>query len=133
MTGADAEPIWLDVHVVALIHQQQLAEHGGLNGMRHRDVLESSLAAPRQQYHYGEGDLYDFASCYGVRIAGNHPFVDSNKRTAWICTRLFLRLNGRDIDALPAEKLKTMLAVAAGSMSQAEFADWLRGHGRETR
>lgn len=105
-----------------LIHQRQLAVHGGLPGIRDQGMLESSLAAPRHRYLYGEDDLYDIAACYGARIAGNHPFCEGNKRTAWLCARLCLRLKGLDIEALPAEKLQAMISVAAGTMSQAQFA-----------
>ncbi|MCF8015609.1 MAG: type II toxin-antitoxin system death-on-curing family toxin [Chromatiaceae bacterium] len=133
MSGSHSEPIWIDANAVVLIHQRQLAEHGGLTGMRDEGMLESSLAAPKQQHLYAPSDLYSLAACYGARIAGNHPFVDGNKRTAWTCTRLFLRLNGLDIEATAVEKVKVMLAVAAGFMSQAELADWLRDHGREAQ
>ena len=75
MTKPESEPIWLDAHAVLLIHQQQLAEHGGLTGIRNRDMLESSLAAPRQQYYYGEGDLYGVedaeARAYYIREAAD--------------------------------------------------------------
>lgn len=91
-------------------------------------MLESALAAPRQQFAYGGPDLFELAACYGHRLARNHPFGDGNKRTAWVCSRLFLRLNGSDIAAEVAEKVGIMLGVASGEISQNDFADWLRCH-----
>jgi death-on-curing protein len=128
-TDTNAEPIWLDPRAVVLIHQRQLAEHGGPSGLRDQGMLESALAAPRQQLAYGSVDLFDLAACYGHLLAGNHPFVDGNKRTAWVCTRLFLRLNGIDIDASTRQKLSIMLGVSSGAVDQSAFADWLRRHG----
>lgn len=122
------EPTWLDPRAVVLIHQRQLAEHGGPSGVRDHAMLESALAAPRQQFAYGNADLFQLAACYGHRVANNHPFVDGNKRTAWVCTRLFLRLNGRDITATTQGKATTMLGVASGEARQSAFANWLRRH-----
>lgn len=98
--------------------------------MRDPGMLESALAAPRQLFIYGGPDLFELAACYGHRLASNHPFVDGNKRTAWVCSRLFLRLNGLDIAAEVPEKVSIMLGVASGDVSQSAFARWLRGHGR---
>jgi death-on-curing protein len=126
----ESEPIWLIAEAILLIHQRQLAEHGGRSGVRDPGMLESALAAPRQLFSYGRPDPFDLAACYGHRLASNHPFVDGNKRTAWICSRLFLRLNGLDIAAKVPDKIGIMLGVASGEISQSEFAQWLRGHVR---
>jgi len=122
------DPSWLLPKTVELLHEEQIAEHGGDSGIRSRALLESSLAAPAQMHHYGDSDLFDLAACYGYRIARNHPFVDGNKRTAWICSRLFLRLHGCDIAASDHDKVETMLQVASGTITEAEFASWLRQH-----
>jgi death-on-curing protein len=124
------EPIWLDPRAVVSIHQRQLAEHGGPTGIRDLALLASSLAAPRQAFGCADLDLHDLAACYGVRLARNLPFADGNKRTAWVCTRLFLCLNGRDIEALQTEQVRVILQVAQGAMDQATFAAWLRAHSR---
>ena len=125
-----AAPIWIDRRAVILIHEAQLAEHGGPSGIRDMAILESALSAPEQLHHYQTPDLYDLAACYGYRLANNHPFVDGNKRTAWVCTRLFLKLNGTDIEATIPEKIAAMLRVAAGEATEREFGEWLRGRGR---
>jgi death-on-curing protein len=128
----ESEPTWLDARAILLIHQRQLAEHGGLSGVRDPGMLESALAAPRQLFSYGSPDLWELGACYGYRLAGNHPFVDGNKRTAWVSSRLFLRLNGLDIAADDGEKIDIMLGVASGGISQSTFAQWLRDHARES-
>lgn len=125
------EPRWLDARAVVLIHQHQLAEHGGPTGIRDTALLESSLASPKHLAGYADPDLFDLAACYGARLARNHPFVDGNKRTAWVCTRLFLRLNGRDIDAPALDKVRVMRAVAGGPIAEPDFAAWLRGNGSD--
>jgi len=124
--------VWIARETVVLIHQAQLAEHGGLPGLRSATMLDSALDAPENLSHYGEPDAYDLAACYGWRLAANHPFLDGNKRTAWVCTRLFLRLNGLDINATDEEKIAVMLQVAAGATTEVEFAEWLCLHGRDS-
>ncbi|NEV64767.1 type II toxin-antitoxin system death-on-curing family toxin [Thiorhodococcus minor] len=120
----------MDERAVLLIHQRQLAEHGGHSGVRDPGILESAPAAPQQMFSYGSPDLWELGACYGSRLAGNHPFVDGNKRTAWVYSRLFLRLNGLDIAADVAEKVDIMLGVASGAISQSAFAQWLRDQAR---
>jgi death-on-curing protein len=120
--------IWIDPTVVLAIHEEQLAEHGGSPGVRDVGLLESALARPMNLAAYGEPDVAELAASYGFGIARNHPFVDGNKRTAFVSVELFLRLNGYRLSADDSACVLTMLAVAAGEMDEANFADWLRRH-----
>lgn len=120
--------IWIDPTVVLAIHEEQLAEHGGSPGVRDVGLLESALARPMNLAAYGEPDVAELAASYGFGIARNHPFVDGNKRTAFVSVELFLRLNGYRLSADDSACVLTMLAVAAGEMGGASFADWLRRH-----
>lgn len=120
--------IWIDPAVLRAVHQEQLAEHGGAPGTRDEGLFESALARPRNLAHYGTPDVYELAACYGVGLAKNHPFVDGNKRTAFVAVELFLNLNGVELDATDADCVLTMLAVAAGQMDEAALAQWLRSH-----
>jgi len=120
--------IWIDPTVVLAIHEEQLAEHGGSPGVRDMGLLESALARPMNLAAYGEPDVAELAASYGFGIARNHPFVDGNKRTAFVSVELFLRLNGYRLSADDSACVLTMLAVAAGEMDEANFADWLRRH-----
>ena len=86
------EPVWLRADVVLAIHNQQLAEHGGPSGVRDAGLLESALAAPVNRWRYERASIPTLAACYAFHLAGNHPFIDGNKRTAYICMRLFLQL-----------------------------------------
>jgi len=123
------EPQWVPLAVVMAIHEAQLAEHGGRMGVREQGLLESALARPRQIYAYAnEPDLFQLAGAYAFGIAKNHAFVDGNKRTGWVVCALFLELNGRSVVATQADVVTTMLRVAAGEMSEREFADWLRSN-----
>ncbi len=129
MTGPDRiEPVWLDAEVALAIHDRQLAEHGGGTGLRAPDMLESALARPVNQWHYGEDDLCALAAAFAFGVARNHPFIDGNKRTAWVLARLFLRLNAVTIAFTPDDAIKTVLALAAGELSEDELADWFRLH-----
>ena len=119
---------WIEESVVWAVHEAQLAEHGGLAGVRDADLLASALARPLNQAAYGEPDAATLAAAYGFGIARNHPFIDGNKRTAFVCCELFLVLNGYLLLAEDAICVSTMLALAAGELSEPEFADRLRTH-----
>lgn len=122
------EPIWLQDAVVAAIHSRQLAEHGGLDGVRDPGMLSSALARPKNAFAYSQPkpDIAALAAAYAFGIAKNHPFVDGNKRTAYVLCRTFLELNDHDIEAADIEKYQTFLAVADGSISEAQLSDWIR-------
>jgi death-on-curing protein len=126
------EPVWIEEAVAIAIHGEQLAEHGGLEGLRDRGLLESGGARPPHPAAERDPDLPALAAAYGVGIARNHPFVDGNKRTAFVVAELVLALNGLDLVADDQSCLVTMLAVAAGEMDEAAFADWLRKNIEET-
>ena len=109
-------------------HDRQLAEHGGGAGLRDAGALDSALARPRNRWEYGEDDLAVLAAAYAFGIARNHPFVDGNKRTAWVVARGFLRLNGLKFESEPLDVINTVLALAAGELAEDELADWFRTH-----
>ena len=112
------------------IHRRQLAEHGGRDDSRDPGLLSSTLARPRNLLAYAEEtpDLAALAAAYAFGIARQHPFIDGNKRTAWVVSRTFLQLNGRDLKASQEEKYGAMMGLAAGSLSEPQFADWIRAH-----
>lgn len=121
---------WIDRSALLLLHDESLAEHGGAVGLRDEHLLESALARPRNQVVYGEPDMADLAAAYGVGLAKNHPFVDGNKRAAFLSVGLFLMLNGQRLQVTQAEATLTMLDVAASRLNEAAFAQWLRQHMR---
>jgi death on curing protein len=122
------EPIWLRSDVLIAAHRRQLAEHGGLDGMRDEGAFLSALDKPRNLFAYGqpEPDLYALAAAYGFGLARNHPFSDGNKRTALIAIRLFLKLNGAPFNASAEDKYRMILSLAAGELLESELAEWLR-------
>jgi death-on-curing protein len=120
--------VWIDPDVLRAVHEEQLAEHGGAPGLRDAGLFESALARPQHLAAHGSPDAADLAASYGWGLARNHPFVDGNKRTAFVAALLFLALNGLDLVADDGECVLTMLAVAAGELSEPAFAAWLRGH-----
>ena len=122
------EPEWIGVAVALAIHEEQIAEHGGGEGVRDAGLLESALARPRNAWGYGVTDLCALAATLGHGIARNHPFVDGNKRTAFVAVETFLILNGVELAAGDADCVVAMLDLAAGEMTEAEFAAWLRDH-----
>jgi death-on-curing protein len=119
------EPVWIELHVVLAIHDEQLAEHGGQPGMRDRGLLESALARPRNQFAYGEHALARLATSYAFGISRNHPFLDGNKRTSLVVAELFLALNGLELCAGDAECVATFLALAAGELTEEQLAEWI--------
>lgn len=120
--------IWIQLEVILAIHGEQLAEHGGAEGLRDRGLLESALARPMNLDVYGEPDVASLAAAYGFGIARNHPFLDGNKRTALVAMELFLALNGQSLTADDAACLDIMLALAAGDLAENDLAGWLRAH-----
>jgi len=119
-------PVWLSPDVVLAIHEEQLAEHGGGEGIRDLGLLESALAPPRNLVAYGTPDVPALAASLGFGLARNHPFVDGNKRTAYVAVETFLVLNGLDLVAGDAECVVVMLDLAAGDLPEEGFAAWLR-------
>lgn len=119
---------WIERAVVIAAHGEQLAEHGGGAGMRDSGLLDSALARPENLAAHGDPDYADLAASYGFGIARNHPFIDGNKRTAFVTVELFLVLNGYELIASDADCVLTMLALAAGEIEEAAFAAWLRAH-----
>ena len=119
---------WLDPAIILAVHEMQLAEHGGATGIRDSGLLESALARAPTLAAYGQPDAPALAAAYGYGISRNHPFLDGNKRTGFVATELFLQLNGLELTAADADAVLTMLAVAAGDISEDEFAAWLRAH-----
>jgi death-on-curing protein len=117
---------FLTADIALAVHERQLAEHGGLSGVKDAGLLESAMARPLNKAAYGEEDPFALAAAYGFGVARNHPFADGNKRTAWVMTRLFLKLNRIEIAFDKADAIQTMLALAAGQLEEDAFAAWLR-------
>jgi len=117
---------WILESVVHAIHDEQIAEHGGLQDTRDITLLQSALARPQHLLDYKTPDIADLAACYGYGIANNHPFNDGNKRTAFVVTELFLLMNGYELVADDATCVLTILKVADGSITETEFAKWIR-------
>lgn len=123
------EPIWLAKEALILLHRESLRQFGGADGLRDEGLLDSALARPLNRFVYeGERDLCRLAAAYAKGIAQNHPFVDGNKRAALAAAGVFLMLNSLEIAAEPGMVTVAMLDLAAGDMSEEEFAGWLRDH-----
>lgn len=123
--------VWIEEDVALAVHERQLTEHGGLSGVRDAGLLASALGRPKHLAAYGMPDIYDLAACYAYGIAKNHPFADGNKRTAYVCARLFLKLNGYDFTATQEEKYDIFYRLAAGAVSEEALAAWLRERGQK--
>ena len=117
---------WVTLDVAATAHAEQLAEHGGGEGVRDVTLLESAMARPRNLAAYGKPDAAALAAAYAFGIARNHPFVDGNKRTSLVVSETFLILNGYRLTASDAELVVAFVALAAGELSEEETADWFR-------
>ncbi len=125
-----SEPVWVLRSVIDVIHEMQLAEHGGAPGVRDENMLASALARPVNAHAFGETDLCALAASYAFGIARNHPFVDGNKRTAFLAAFVFLNMNGVDLIAEEVGATSAMLDLAAGEGGEKVFADWLRSNTR---
>ncbi len=122
--------VWLSRQLIIAIHDEQLAEHGGAPGMREEGLLESALARPLNRAGYDDPDIAELAATYAIGIVRNHPFVDGNKRTGFAALFMFLGLNGAEFEPPEVDATMAMLRLAAGEMTDAEFAAWVRSHVR---
>ncbi len=120
--------IWLNERLVRTIHAEQLAEHGGGEGVRDVGLLLSALARPLNHSEYADAAIPELAAITAIALARNHPFIDGNKRTAYVALEVFLELNGYDFTASDAESVVVMMALAASELSDEEFIDWVRMH-----
>lgn len=121
---------WIEKRALLMLHDETLVDHGGAPGLRDEGLLDSALARPLNILAYGDPDFADLAAAYGVGLAKNHPFVDGNKRAAFLSVGLFLMLNGYRLTAGQAEATIAMLEVAAGELDEAAFAAWIRANSK---
>ncbi len=119
---------WISKRALLLLHDESLAQHGGASGIRDDGLLESALARPENLAAYGSPDLAELAALYAFGLAKNHPFIDGNKRSAFLAAGLFLALNGHRLVVAQAEATVMVLDLAAGEITEEAFANWLRAH-----
>ena len=119
---------WVDKRALLLLHAESLAEHGGSAGLRDEGLLDSALARPLNLVAYGEPDFADLAASYAFGLAKNHPFVDGNKRAAFLSAGLFLALNGFRLTASQVDSTQAVRALAGSEISEEAFARWLRAN-----
>lgn len=117
---------WLKEEVIIAVHDEQLVEHGGAEGVRDSGLLSSALARPKNLDGYEMPSVFDLAAAYATGIVRDHPFVDGNKRTGFLAAYMFLVLNGWELDAPEANAAAAMLELAAGNVDEAQFSVWLK-------
>ena len=129
MSRPRPEPRWLGRLVLDAIHADQIREHGGLPGLPDANALESALSRPRHKWLYAdERDLAVLAAAYGFALVKNHPYRDGNKRIAFLASVTFLGINGHMLNVSDADVVTEMFALAAGDVSEEQFAAWIRNH-----
>ncbi|MBF0147133.1 MAG: type II toxin-antitoxin system death-on-curing family toxin [Magnetococcales bacterium] len=123
-------PIWIGKDVALAVHKRQLAEHGGGGGIRDENLLESAMSRPLNRFSHSDPPptLAELAASYAFGIARNHPFVDGNKRVAYVVCLLFLRMNGKHLIASGEEKYRVFLSLAQGSTDEKDLATWIHSH-----
>lgn len=130
MQELSPDPVWIEQDSIIAIHSRQLSEHGGGDGVRDINMLESAINRPKQLYYYGDPapSIADMAAAYAHGIAKNHPFIDGNTPTAYIICILFLHINGIGIKSSQVENCLTFLKLASGDITEAELSAWLTEH-----
>lgn len=124
------EPIWVLREVVLLAHEQSLAQFGGAAGIRDEGLLDSALGKPQNLFAYGKPSLFELAASYAFGIVKNHPFIDGNKRMGFVVALSFLQLNDWRLEASEVDATVRTLALAAGEMSEAAYAEWLKANSK---
>ena len=127
------EPHWLTRSECLLLHDMMVEQYGGCSGIRDEGLLDSALARPQQLHHYGESTMPEMAAAYAAGIVKNHPFLDGNKRTGFMMGAGFLERNGYEFFASEVEVVLRTLALAAGEMTEADYAAWLEANSRKVR
>lgn len=127
-----SEPLWIERDDINLIHDRQIAQHGGGAGTRDENLLLSALEAPRNHFAYVGDDLHMLAALYAHRIAKNHPFIDGNKRTAFLAAYAFPLANGMRVETTQNDVVVRTLALAAGEIDADAYAEWLRANSKPT-
>jgi death-on-curing protein len=127
------EPQWVLRDTVLLLHEQSLAEHGGISGIRDEGLLDSALGKPNNLFAYGEPVIFDLAASYVYGLVKNHPFLDGNKRIGFVTGALFLALNGYQLIAAEADAAIRTLALAAGEMTEKAYAAWLEANSQRLK
>lgn len=117
---------WIDKNLLVILHDESLVMHGGASGVRDEALLDSALNRAPNLAHYGQPDYAELAAAYGVALAKNHPFVDGNKRVAFLSVGVFLMLNGHRLTATQVDATLIIFAVAAGEIDEPAFAEWIR-------
>jgi len=122
-----SEPLWMDQDLLVRLHDELLRVTGGASGIRDEGLLNSALARPVNRYAYeGVADIVELAATYAVGIASNHPFVDGNKRAAFMALGLFLEDNGLRLTATQDAATEAVLGVARGEVDIPTLIEWLR-------
>ncbi len=124
------EPYWLTRDECLALHDIMLSEYGGLAGLRDENLLESALARPRQMFAYGKPGIVEMAAAYTAGIVKNHPFLDGNKRSGFLLGAGFLERNGFEFYAEEADVVMRTLALAAGEITQAAYAKWMKSNSK---
>jgi death-on-curing protein len=120
------EPVWVSKSVALALQDELIAEHGGQPGLRDEGLLESALARPQQLFSYEDPDLFSLAATYVSALVRNHPFLDGNKRIAFVTGVIFLERNGTSFDPSEAEAVQVMIDLAPRKLTEEEFAIWLK-------
>ena len=122
------EPEWHDENIAVAIHAAMISKHGGSDGVRDRGLLSSALDRPRNRWAYEQPTLAELAAAYAFGIARNHPFIDGNKRVAFMAAYTFLGLNDHRLTATESDAAITFLALAAGELEEVALADWIAAY-----
>ena len=122
--------IWVDLREILSMHADQIAEHGGLHGVRDQGLLESALSRPKNQVASRDPGPFELAAAYAFGIAHNHPFVDGNKRSAFLASASFLAWNGWDLTASETDVVIVFQDLAAGNLTEAELTVWFERHSK---
>ncbi|MBL8415036.1 MAG: type II toxin-antitoxin system death-on-curing family toxin [Propionivibrio sp.] len=117
---------WINRQVLVLLHDESLAIHGGGAGLRDAGLFESALARPENLAAFGAPDVFECAAAYAFGLSRNHPFVDGNKRVAFLASGVFLRINGYRLNVSQADAAEAVISLAAGDLSESAYAAWLR-------
>jgi death-on-curing protein len=126
-----SDPIWVPLAAVYVIHDRQIARHGGASGLRDKTLLEAAVVRPENKFSYELADMFACAAAYAFGIAKAHAFVDGNKRTAFVTAVTFLRLNGYQFTTNPTDGLRFMEGIATGEVTELQFASWLKAGSHE--
>jgi len=120
----------LSLETVTAMHSELIAQSGGLDGVRDKNMLDASVNSPFHTFggQYLYPTLQAMAAHLAFSLIKNHPFLDGNKRIGILSMLVFLEINGLPVTCTDDELISIGLGLADSSFTESELIEWIISH-----